>query len=223
MIGGIAFLTLIINATTAGPILRKLGLADATETRKQVIDMVRKRLRGYTIDKMVELLSEKRFQHVNFAVVRHHVTIIQDLTAEELAEAVDMYRSIHGREKKFAMPIVKNVLPYIRSKEDKEIGEDEAINKIFEDLYNDASDRQSQPPVSTTRRRLSIKENPSIIEIRNLYLEVLRVSPFEINRTCISVHTTNTTSRSYASQANYSKQIEAGEMTGREFVCKYSE
>lgn len=36
-IGGIAFLTLSINGITAGPLLRKLGLADSTESREKIV------------------------------------------------------------------------------------------------------------------------------------------------------------------------------------------
>lgn len=35
-VGGFAFLTLIINGTTAGPLLRRLGLSDSTETRLKI-------------------------------------------------------------------------------------------------------------------------------------------------------------------------------------------
>jgi NhaP-type Na+/H+ or K+/H+ antiporter len=41
IVGGVAFLTLSINATTAGPLLRKLGLADSGEVREKIIHAVR--------------------------------------------------------------------------------------------------------------------------------------------------------------------------------------
>ena len=36
MVGGIAMMTLVINGITAGPLLRKLGLADSTEARSMI-------------------------------------------------------------------------------------------------------------------------------------------------------------------------------------------
>lgn len=35
-VGGFAFLTLLINGTTAGPLLRRLHLSDSTETRQKI-------------------------------------------------------------------------------------------------------------------------------------------------------------------------------------------
>jgi|GEM_PF-4982544 len=43
MVGGIAFLTLVVNGTSSGPFLKKLGLVTPTETRKKVIDNYRQR------------------------------------------------------------------------------------------------------------------------------------------------------------------------------------
>ena len=36
-VGGVAFMTLCINGTTAGPMLIKMGLADSTESRKKKV------------------------------------------------------------------------------------------------------------------------------------------------------------------------------------------
>ena len=43
MVGGIAFLTLVINGTSSGPILKKPGLVTPSETRKKVIENYRQR------------------------------------------------------------------------------------------------------------------------------------------------------------------------------------
>lgn len=42
-VGGIAFLTLIINGISSGPLLHKLGLVTPTETRKKVLENYRQR------------------------------------------------------------------------------------------------------------------------------------------------------------------------------------
>lgn len=36
-VGGIALLTLVVNATSAGPMLRKLGLADTSDIREKIL------------------------------------------------------------------------------------------------------------------------------------------------------------------------------------------
>lgn len=48
-IGGIAFLTLSINGTTAGPILRTLGLADSTESREKIVSAYQARFTAHLI------------------------------------------------------------------------------------------------------------------------------------------------------------------------------
>jgi NhaP-type Na+/H+ or K+/H+ antiporter len=91
-VGGIAFLTLTLNATMSGPLLKKLGLADRPALREKVIKILHWRLRQSFIDDMVTLLSEPRFHRVNFAVVRHHLPMIQDVTVAELQAAVRKFR-----------------------------------------------------------------------------------------------------------------------------------
>jgi len=56
-VGGIAFMTLCINGVTAGPLLRKLGLADSTETREKIIAAYRARFKAYLIG-MYKMVAE---------------------------------------------------------------------------------------------------------------------------------------------------------------------
>jgi NhaP-type Na+/H+ or K+/H+ antiporter len=65
-VGGIAFLTLTINATTAGPLLRKLGLADISSQREQVILCIRAHWRDQALQDLIGLLTQRRFRRVNF-------------------------------------------------------------------------------------------------------------------------------------------------------------
>jgi hypothetical protein len=52
LVSGIAFLTLVINGTSSGPVLQKLGLVTPSETRKKVIENYRQREIGYDIEAM---------------------------------------------------------------------------------------------------------------------------------------------------------------------------
>jgi NhaP-type Na+/H+ or K+/H+ antiporter len=56
-VGGVAFLTLAINATLAGPLLRRLGLADRPVIREKVINVMHWRVRQRVIDDMVTLFT----------------------------------------------------------------------------------------------------------------------------------------------------------------------
>jgi len=80
MVGGTAFLTLVINGSTAGPLLRKLGLAKSTDTRKKVLQIFKKDYRVKKIDDLISLLADELFARVEFAHVLHHL----DLTEAEV-------------------------------------------------------------------------------------------------------------------------------------------
>ena len=59
-VGGIAFLTLWINGTLAGPLLRRLGLAKPTETRERVVKRFETVYYHRMLDDFVHLLTDPR-------------------------------------------------------------------------------------------------------------------------------------------------------------------
>ena len=59
-VGGIAFLTLWINGTLAGPLLRRLGLAKPTETRERVVKRFETIYYHRMLDDFVHLLTDPR-------------------------------------------------------------------------------------------------------------------------------------------------------------------
>ena len=56
-VGGVALLTLIVNAPTCGPLLKKLGLVAPTETRLKVIENYRQQMIHYCLTEYVAILS----------------------------------------------------------------------------------------------------------------------------------------------------------------------
>jgi len=112
MVGGMAFLTLVINGSTAGPLLIKMGLSDSTNTRKKIVDAYQAGFKRQAIHDMVKLLSKRLFRNVNFALVKHHVPYLSDLTREQLCEAI-----IHQRdstpEEDYKPPYLDRILPYL--------------------------------------------------------------------------------------------------------------
>ena len=76
MIGGVAFLTLVINGPTAGYLLKKLGLITPTETRDKHIKNCREHMVLFTLKEYVALLTEERFEDVDFAVVKAHIPFL---------------------------------------------------------------------------------------------------------------------------------------------------
>jgi len=120
-VGGIAFLTLWINGTLAGPLLRMLGLAKPTETRQRVVQKFEEMYTHHMLDDFVHLLADPRFRHADFAVIRHHVPELKDLTIEELRFAVERNKDKVATSA-YKAPHLQNVLSYLlaakASKED---------------------------------------------------------------------------------------------------------
>lgn len=79
MIGGVAFLTLVINGPTSGYLLKKLGLITPTETRDKHIKNCREHMVLFTLKEFVSLLTEERFENVDFAVVKAHIPFLSKL------------------------------------------------------------------------------------------------------------------------------------------------
>jgi hypothetical protein len=195
-VGGIAFLTLTLNATLSGPLLKKLGLADKPVIREKVIKILHWRIRQRFIDDMVTLLSEPRFHRVNFAVVRHHLPMIQDLTMAELQAAV---RKFKRPKRKFlarnSVPNLSSITQYILKTEESETGDATdgvaEINELVHGLSEESA-REEQLEgfrrVGTGEKAAGTGATPSstaeglrsspltLVECRRLFLEILRAS-----------------------------------------------
>lgn len=72
-VGGIAFLTLFLNGTFAGPLLIKLGLAKPREMRGKVVERFESNYHKNLLHLFVNLLADPRFSCVDFAIVKHHI------------------------------------------------------------------------------------------------------------------------------------------------------
>eukprot|EP00978_Attheya_sp_CCMP212_P017738 scaffold47753_cov58-Attheya_sp.AAC.6 len=88
MIGGIAFLTLCVNGTTSGPLLKKLGLAKSTETREKVLSIFKQNFKKHVVGKFVDLLADERFHGLDRDLIRHHISFLNGLTNDEFEEAI---------------------------------------------------------------------------------------------------------------------------------------
>lgn len=86
--GGVAMLTLIINAPTCAPVLKWLGLVTPTEMRLKILSKYRRRMIQHSLTEYVSLLGEERFHDLDFTVVREHVPFLRDVTYEQLKAAV---------------------------------------------------------------------------------------------------------------------------------------
>ena len=78
MVGGIAFLFLVINGPTSGPLLKRLGLATPTENRNNIIEKYRQYVAQQTLSELLALLTDKRFEDVDFAVVKAYIPFLSE-------------------------------------------------------------------------------------------------------------------------------------------------
>ena len=92
-----SFLSLVINGPTSGPLLRCLGLVTPTETRTKVITQYVRQMQQSTLIAYFELLDCKRFQDVEFAVVKEHVSALRNVTKQELDASIVKYRRLMGK------------------------------------------------------------------------------------------------------------------------------
>ena len=74
--GGVTLLTLLINGTAAGFLLRKLGLSKPTKPRKRVLQNFESSTLKYLLQEEQKLLAEPRFSNVRRAAIRSHVPFI---------------------------------------------------------------------------------------------------------------------------------------------------
>jgi len=140
MVGGVAFLTLVINGSSSGRLLAKLGLADSTETRKRIAKSAEEAARRRSLDDFINLMTDPRFAFVDFALgtsasqrqnahttistrpanltttspslVMHHCPLLKDLRADELGQALkENKESVHPSS--YKQPNLDNVLLYI--------------------------------------------------------------------------------------------------------------
>ena len=89
MVGGTAFLTLVINGSTAGPLLQKLGLAKSSETRQKVLQMFVTNYKENSIDDVLTLLGDRRFAGVKVKHILQHLKMTEDDILQRYNKSID--------------------------------------------------------------------------------------------------------------------------------------
>mmetsp|Transcript_29516 Transcript_29516/g.81122 ORF Transcript_29516/g.81122 Transcript_29516/m.81122 type:complete len:874 (+) Transcript_29516:259-2880(+) len=193
-IGGIAFLSLVINGVTAGPLLNYLGLADLTDTRKRMLKAYKHRYRQIAIDAFVLLLGERRFKRVSYATVTHHVPELRDATKEEIVEAA---QRIHGKQIKESTNDEQTAHEFVQSclsKIDDSSEDDKGVSLMRSSTKAHDDHPESAPSAMKMMHIMkgSTKSNDSLVDFRRLFLELVR--------------------------HEYQKLVACGELVDREFI-----
>lgn len=207
MIGGVTFLTLIINGTLAGPILTALKLVESTETRKKVVEGYHETFKKHVYEELITLLTDQRFQKIDFALVKHHVHFLKDMTLEDLKAAVKRNRDKVGSQV-YKAPYLDGILPYFLNQESV---------KSDDDLENDRSwipqvEDKEEGPNSTkivagsTATHLSALKADADLSVQDMKqrTQELRIIFTELTR------------------FGYQKQEQRGELDGREAFVGYA-
>jgi len=186
MVGGIAFLTLFINGTTAGMVLKKLGLASGSEDREKLVEHYYESLRAKIIDAFVHLLTDPLFADVDFALVSHHVPFLATLTPDELKEAVIKNKeSVPARD--YHKPALDGVLPYLlRTTEAQETAENFDVAWAHElgeyekqrclPCHLSQKVRQTVEEADLTVLQAEYGSKPETRELRLVFLEILKAA-----------------------------------------------
>jgi len=112
MVGGIAFLTLFINGSTAGALLKKLGLTKKSEVYEKLSATHYDTLKEKLLDGFVQYLSYPLFDNIDFGIVQHYVPDFQNLEFETLKQTVlKNKRGVPIED--YQAPNLDNVLPYL--------------------------------------------------------------------------------------------------------------
>jgi len=178
MVGGIAFMTLLVNGSTAGPLLKKLGLADEPETRKKIVASYKYLYERSAVDTFVQLLTRDCFKYVDFSVIRFHIPFLKDLTKEQLYKAVLKLKQ-STPPSKYRPPHLSRVWPYLPSGgEAIDESKQEAYKKLLEDDNADEEEtaKETGHPQQAKSHDLHGIELPSLEEMRLLFINLLDAS-----------------------------------------------
>jgi NhaP-type Na+/H+ or K+/H+ antiporter len=217
-VGGIAFMTLMINATTAGPLLRKLGLADTSKIRERILDAFEQHFLHEMVDEIVHLLAEQKcYTHVSFPVICHHLPKMANLTVEEVLEAAAAYKQENAHKPNYKEPNLHHLLTDLRklqnggnTVDDKEEDPDsrETTKSLLTGSYSHA-DKEEEGEGGGTKtkevelRRLSNRQRRQSLDFANS-----RMSDIELRRFFLEIL-----------RGVYAHQVRNGELADSEFVA----
>lgn len=165
-----------------------------------MLDIYKDQYRPDAIEDMVQLLAQRRFSRVNYAVIRFHVPMLRKLKETELMDAARRFR--RGREDvdTSSRPRLQHILPYLEiddSKFDFEVNEQTDI--MAESMENIDLRQALAAPDYSFRKAKSFRRNKSVDiksveEVRRLFLELLKLA--------------------------YEDQIQSGELRKREYLAE---
>jgi hypothetical protein len=74
--GGVTLLTLFVNGSTAGLVLKWLGLVHPVQSRKRALRLFRTSAESFVAIQYRKVLSEQRFKKISYRVIKAHVPFV---------------------------------------------------------------------------------------------------------------------------------------------------
>ena len=159
--GGVSFLTLLINGTLAGWLLRKLGLTPPKESRKQVLKLFEISSRDFILHAFRKLRKRQpRFERVSFQMVQAHLPFLTGVDQEHLDNLEDEIQS--GLQR-----MHKRKNSQISAYEEME----EAVTKTMRDTVNDSLRPNAND--MTTTANIATSPDTTKQEVRQIFLKLL--------------------------------------------------
>ena len=160
MIGGITFLSLVVAGPTSGPLLRVLGLVKPSKARSSVIGKHKKHLVKHILAEFVNLISEKRFEHLDYGLIQMKVSILGEVSPDIFYSAIELFKKRYPGK---TLPNLENVTKHI----------DSTALEYLNEL--DFGTVKTNHPRETVYCFRDIPDELALIEERNLFIECVEI------------------------------------------------
>lgn len=92
MVGGVTVLTLLIVAPFGEKVLKLLGLITPSDARRKVLENFEKHMHSFTLEEYVDMMTQDRFDVVDFSFLRVNVPALKEVTYEQLQVVVKRHQ-----------------------------------------------------------------------------------------------------------------------------------
>lgn len=151
--GGATLLTLTINGTSAGTVLKMLGLVKPPVSAEHIKQVFEGTAKDFVYNEMRKLFQEKRFQNVSFGVLKDHVPFVNK-PPPKLRMDTESEGSHHEETvQKFRRQVVGDGKQYISLLN--------ATKRASESYFGDPTESEE-------------KKTQLLVEMRQIFLELLR-------------------------------------------------
>jgi hypothetical protein len=165
--GGIAFLTLVVNGPTAGPLLKKLGLVTPTRSRDKVLENYEGHMKQNTLVEYLKILANPRFgDKIDYAFIRRNVSPLRSVTENQLTNALASLKKKHPG----INPTLKNLLPYLVAPERT----GKALSAAVDVRHSTHDSRPPRTLQQTEYNPVEKSDEDVTNELRRIFIAILR-------------------------------------------------